>query len=398
MQGHGVDLEMKICPPINILRQCTFFAGVLLAASHVGFSQGPPTPVKASPASCAYIWQGFSQSWGYNHRIHRFADCIETDLETPCKFQMMHAAASGSGSDSARFEQYHVRVEAPGVGFYPLEHTFVLDGKEGQVVEQTEEITLFHPDLSDPSAAFAVVLNGFDLHSALGAAPDKFVAFELSIDSTWSLPASQTLNFILRTRIKFDCSSGECPCIDRGVHYELRVPLLAIVGGDFVSTKEQLFQSQSWTRDSVASKAKGEQLMAVVPGFQVHVPAITRLSLDLSQEYHMQGWESWVRSSTPTQAGLLPLQFSLGFSQWDPGMYDAYKARFKGFPKLPPTWVVKRKSGASSMSMQLLCIQFRAGEATEGKQEGAIGWETRHGRKSEATEIHGEMRVDLPPN
>ena len=98
MQGHGVDLEMKICLPINILRQCTFFAGVLLAASHVGFSQGPPTPVKASPASCAYIWQGFSQSWGYNHRIHRFADCIETDLETPCKFQMMHAAASGSGS------------------------------------------------------------------------------------------------------------------------------------------------------------------------------------------------------------------------------------------------------------------------------------------------------------
>ncbi|MEM7036562.1 MAG: hypothetical protein AAF570_06230, partial [Bacteroidota bacterium] len=124
---------------------------------------------------CMLLWNGFSQQWGYNHRLNRIGNYVLNDAEkgTDCQGEMVHTAASGSGADSAAYAGYYSAVFAHGVDFSQQSVFLELMGKEKEEITATYEGSFFQADIGKKDMGAEVVMNGFDLRTPTGVKADK---------------------------------------------------------------------------------------------------------------------------------------------------------------------------------------------------------------------------------
>jgi hypothetical protein len=163
------------------------------------------------------VWQGFTHSWTYNHRMNRLGDYIEqsgTSINTAIS---AHAAATGLGKDSAYFSTSYAIAAAPELNFYAGKTTFHFNGIEGREYE-SKKIIEYHPiNGLQENEVYTAVLNGFDIISIRDA--DKLQRFSVSIDDPVYDSTKNLLTVIIHTTFSANCRSLECPMLSDSLNY-----------------------------------------------------------------------------------------------------------------------------------------------------------------------------------
>lgn len=366
-----------------------------MLAMAIGLWLGPmlsPLAAQSTPP-CIPIWQGFSQTWGYNHRIARLGDWVQSAKRgDSCIVQSTHAAASGSGSDIAEFKQYYAVLNSELLQSQEGKHCFELSGKEGEFITEIHDGEAAFPEISDPDAQYEVLLNGFDLVTANGAKADKILSLDIAVDSVWRDVPAHLLRFKMRVAIKFACSSAECEALNQIVDYQLCLHWLAIGGHGFQAQRSTFGSGRDWEKVDTAAALPLARVAMVGPARYPRATAgIVGLHLQLDDEHHMQAWESRLKT-TSYENGLLLLQVGMVFKENGAGMHAAFKDRYEGRPKPPAKWVVKRKAGSMAWEMDVAMLQFEEATIRVRSRSGAIRWSTKH--KDQAT-ADGEKSVDV---
>lgn len=340
---------------------------------------------QAPHADCFPLWQGFSQRWGYNHRIHRIGDWVEQAGDKgECRARLVHAAASGSGADRADFTQYYAWLRSALVQAHPGTTTFHLSGKEGAWIAQVEIGEARFPDLHGPHAHFEVVMNGFDLCTAPGAKADKVQSLDMAIDSVWLDSTSGTVRFRIQAALRFSCSTAECEPLHQVVDYRLTLHWLALGGYGFHSQRGSYGSGREWERTDTAPPPPLTKVALLGHAHYPHaIATITGLHVQLDHEQHMLGWDSYLQPLETTH-GLSMLPLRMDFQQNHPSMYAAFQERFAGKPRPPAHWVVKRKPGSLLWEMDIALLQLEDAEVSHHTRTGSIHWETRHGKQATA--------------
>lgn len=341
------------------LRDCAPLLMLVLVCTTLVHAQNTP--------SCATIWNGFAQSWGYPHPLARLGNGLlpPADVATPCQFQAFHAAAPGGRADQLRFRQYALQVDAPGVGFFPESTQLLFDGREGEDIRATATGSIDHADLLDPATSATLLLNGFDLRTQSGTTADQPGQFALQIDTTWVDAAQHRLHYRLSALMNFACTRGDCKGFEREVHYQLDVHMLALIGGGFrVGPPELLSSTQTWTRDSILAVQPRSANLLLQGTAPLNIPVITGFSVSLSAEFPLLGWEAWLTPTSAPPSGLLKYNYGLGVRQWDAEMEAAYDSQVKGFLCRPGKALLQRRDGSALSTLSLRAVQFQSGTAS----------------------------------
>lgn len=378
------------------MRATIYFLILLLAGV---FRQ--ETLVGQTHQDCAVVWNGFSQSWGYNHRINRLGDyaVIPDLIHADCLASHVHAAASGSGADVATYTSYTTSVKAFGRRFRQYEILLELDGKEGERIHAETELVLSYPDSRLPEWSASAVLNGFDLCTAEGAKADKIQEFYLGIDTVWTDRDSQKVHVRISADLLFSCSSPECERFNNEVSYQLLVQCLLVCGSDFQAVDGEIGRGFSWTRDSLADDLPVSASLLGTPGFGAAAVGIRSLRIILDDEHHFCDWSMYVRpeSYDPT-SGKFAYQAGLYFGQWKAGQYDAYRKNYLGKLPIPPKWAVQRKKGSAVMEMGLTLLQFQSAHTSTTLVKGKSQWKTIPGRQIPASDSSAVSTRVISPN
>ncbi len=179
----------------------------------------------------AAVWQGFSHTWGYNHRINRIGSileqseggCPQVGGDSLCEVRWTNTGASGTGPDSATVRTWLALVAAPRIGFGAASGELLLSGAEGASLSADGVIDVALDDYPAGRSQFVALFNGFDL-LALDSA-DKLIRFgvhvgEVEVDGG-------VAHVPVRVEGAFACSSAECPPRDL-VDYSVRVSALVV--------------------------------------------------------------------------------------------------------------------------------------------------------------------------
>jgi hypothetical protein len=352
-----------------------------------------------SSRDCAAVWNGFSQSWGYNHRLNRLGDQIQIPDLIPqnCKILSTHTAASGSGADVADFTSYATTVKSLGNRFHQYESVLEFEGKEGNLIHSEIELVLPYSECQNPDWSVNAVLNGFDLFTAEGAKADKVHGFYLGIDSVWTDLEALKVHIRIAADLLFSCSSLECERFNNEVHYQMKVQCLVVHGTDVEASHDRIGRGLSWTRDSLADSAPISTSVLGRPGYRSAALGIKSLRVMLDDEHHFSDWSMYVSPGFyDASSGLMQYKAGLYFGQWNPEQYDAFRKYYIGKPAIPPKWAVKRESGSAIMEIGLTLLQFQNADTSPDSLKGQIHWKTVPGRQIPASDSMAVSRQMLP--
>ncbi|MEY3444415.1 MAG: hypothetical protein RLZZ519_2696 [Bacteroidota bacterium] len=346
--------------------------------------------------NCFPIWQGFSQHWGYNHRIHRLGDWVAaTGNANECKVALGHAAASGSGADVAEFTQYYAWIQSDLLHFQEGVTTLELSGKEGEFIAVVEEDEANFSTNTDPEANFEVLLDGFDLRTGEGAKADKIQSLDMEIDSVWRDKSAGKIRFRLKAAIRFACSTAECEALNQIVDYQLRLHWIAIEGPGFQRIRSSYGSGRDWEKNDTATPPPMAKVAMLGDArYPTASAGITGLHMLLDREAHMLAWESRIQPFD-YKNGLLTLGLRMDFVQNHPTMYAAYKERFEGKIRPPARRTVKRKAGNMVWEMDVTMLQFEDASVSYHLRKGSVAWHTRHGKQISADGIEAESNADV---
>jgi hypothetical protein len=349
-----------------------------------------------STVNCFPLWQGFSQAWGYNHRIHRLGDWVAaTGNAGECKAALGHAAASGSGADAAEFTQYYAWIQSDLLSFQEGITTLSLSGKEGEFIAVAEQDEADFLDAADSNVHFEVLLDGFDLCTSEGVKADKIQSLDMAIDSVWRDRAAGKVRFRLRAAMRFSCSSAECEALNQIVDYQLRIHWLAIEGHGFQSIRSSYGSGRDWEKNDTATPPPMAKVALLGDArYPTATAGITGLHMQLDREAHLLGWESRIQPFD-YKKGLLTLGLRMDFVQNRPTMYAAYKERFEGRLRPPARRTVKRRAGNMVWEMDVALLQFEDAKVSHHLRKGTVEWHTRHGNQAGADLKAAESNVDL---
>ncbi len=398
-----------------------------------------------------YIWNGFSHHWGYNHRVNRLGDYLEVKEG---KVSVVHTAASGSGADVADFTSYYTKVEAPGIARKYGVTRIHLEGRKGNLIECGQWVTAELKTV--PERGCAVVLNGFDLFPTEGFKPDKFIEFQVSIDSVTylepepflpdangSFPEPVKVSFYIRVAFNFACSTPECARFKRISSYELDVHWLTFIS-DFSSEMQRVANPISWTKDSLPSgrlsshplpedfadpfqvkssigspsnsssypsnpgnspsnsgsspSNSGSSPSTKKPAPNNYAPAlgITGFGLQLGEkDLHFADFDLNVRMVDDVEDQRTKAISDTYFGQWKPGMYDGYRTYYAGWPKLPAKWVVKKTPGMGTLKLDFVWLGFNGATIEQDSVSGQVEWLTRHGKQESSGGEKAVTRVGI---
>jgi hypothetical protein len=325
-------------------------------------------------AESIFIWQGFEQYWGYNHRINCLGDWIERDSAGENVTQ--HFAASGSGSDRLDYVQFSTKVAAPQLGFSEGKTSFDLVGKEGEMIEQRSRESIPF-DLED-GWDFELLLSGFELRTKPGVKADKFEVFGIQLLDPKIIEGQ--LSFEILVQLQMNCSTPECERGNQEVGYALDVYWMAIKAPGMSRQAKIVEQNQSWEKQNSTLPDPIYVAWMLESGKAPAVVGIRGLELFMDEEHHMLGLQMGVEE-TASASPLLGARLKLGFVQNLPSMFAAYKAYYSGFPKLPAKWVVKGESGSANLRMHLSLLSIPDAEMKAEKVVGDLFWKTRHGKQ-----------------
>ncbi len=167
------------------------------------------------------IWQGYHHAWEYNHRVNRLGSYVDYQPSKDGGYRWVagHAAASGTGNDTAHFCEFVTQVEAEDVYFQPGVVEVIVDCERN-------ELTPFHirqkavqlADALQGHEQYTIILNGFDLFALNHS--EKIITFDLEVDDPAVSADRTSLRFNILGTLKFDCRSPECQLLPMRLEIE----------------------------------------------------------------------------------------------------------------------------------------------------------------------------------
>ena len=306
------------------------------------------------------IWQGFRQSWGYNHRVARLGDWVSGG-------EVHHAAATGTGPDRAEFESLHLRWQADDLWWQNTVVELDLSGLEGEAVRS--HITLEVP--ANPGAPedteVLALLSGFDL-AATGSA-DKVQAFRVSLGEAGHDPVSGQLQVALEAGLTADCNSPECPRED-GVDYRLRVHVLWLwVRGSWVSQRVE--HATRWSRWQEPEATRVTGLLQANPGVVgANILAWREISFAMDRPAHLLRFHTVLHPGAyDPSTGVQAYEIEWGFLPWQRGMKAAH---------LPYSLLAYRSGGEARWSGEVVLLQSGPGRVEPARVSGLLKWPGRN--------------------
>jgi hypothetical protein len=328
-----------------------------------------------SPAipTTAVLWRGFEHHWGYNHRLNRLGNMVETEQtgSVPQGFELFHAAASGSGKDNAWYRSYYTIVSSSAVAVQTGIESFQLVGQEDQFINHEVNVSVPALPTTRNRDHYVAVLNGFDMCAVEDA--DKLEFFRLNVSATKYDSATDTIRLRIAMRVRLNCKSVEC---DKGtdLHYRVRVAWLVFAGdeGEFAATPNLIRVTHSWKAAGAYPRINepflephAEMIRAGSggsPQFPVAALGIAAIQVDLQGKDHwMAAWHSAVRPGIyRPEAGEHDFELDLFFKQWN------------GLTSLKTVSLTAK--GEAEWSANIVLLQFAAGRVVHLEHINSLVW------------------------
>lgn len=294
----------------------------------------------------AVLWRGFTHEWGYNHRLNRLgnyvtlAGCRSTPVggrsnaSSRCTGQAVHAAATGTGSDTGEFVSHFSTLRSDAITFTEGNVSLQFTGREQQLItdEAVLKIPLKQPLDTDDS--HVVFLNGFDLRTRAGSKAKKLKHLRFSVDRQATTDhADEVVTFRVRGELNANCDSMECKSQKNRVRYLADLRWLMISADPLPRTHKQVSRSYKWDKKQELTRERlGPSPELVLKG-EDDVPTAavgwTEFGVDLGGYKRRSGkitdrdhwFVEWSLFLPPGQyrpeSGTYRLQPDLFFKQWN---------------------------------------------------------------------------------
>ena len=283
----------------------------------------------STPQSQGVIWQGFSQTWGYNHRLNSLGDWVgPLECSDRCQVVMGHSAASGSGADTAHWSSQSTAVSAAGVRFRQGVIAFDIDERraEGRIIRA--EASIEFVDIEDHTTTTAL-LGGLDIFAIDNA--DKLQELSLSLSAP-ELTDTGTLRVTASLDLRVDCDSIECDGLlyrkfNHEVRYRVEVPVLLLTAdeGAMVVSNTTLDAAYAWgdhrTESAPMDRDAARMSASMADNVVAQTVGLTGLSVQLNQDYHFSGWSSRIELVDRMLHG------EMLFQQWNRGSVESPLAK-----------------------------------------------------------------------
>ncbi|WP_404363193.1 hypothetical protein [Marinobacter sp.] len=376
MSRRSVRLHLSaLAKPEIGLRRAAEVAGV----NPVGSARG----ILSRYRSSAVFWRGFRHTWGYNHRVNRFASFVR-DLRRSDgdagEAVVGHGAASGSGPDTLDFEDYCTRLTATGVFFQSENFQYRITTLRGVTSRRAVRLEV---KLEGPMRfcdTFAVVLGGYDLCSLEDS--EKLVDFRFRVLEPQR--EQDVLSLTLDVEFTGHCRSLECEdhvdvVYDADFHFLIvggTPDTLNVVASTQSGQDGWAETSYDWDTDHEVRREKEGQANVrfedVWPADTgVSVIAFNALETRLDKEAHMLEWTTAIRELRP-QGTAVEGDLTLFFKNWTAGMQGEHR---------PESLFAFRAGGSATLSAGTTLLQFRAAEHHKKfSHAGRIQWRpAQHG-------------------
>ncbi len=345
---------------------------VLFCHMH-SFSQDYPRDVQMDDI---IIWNGFSQSWTYNHRLNRLGDYYDSE-----KRNIVHTAASGLGEDQASFQSYFTRLPA---GIFEVEYgsvSFEMKGREGEKVS-LDSIIYFPEGKGENHIVF---LNGYDLVSLQKA--DKPEYFQVGVKEIES-----GNGIALSAALQANCSSLECEWFKHTIQYEFIVyyALLKFPENAGMNVTDHVIErGYAWDKKNELAVPTDSLYHFNLSGKGTAIiPIIKSIEFGLDEQQWMLEWGHYIGiKKYDTSNNMVKAEVGLYFKPWSEKMKKGSM-----FPK-KSRFAIKKK-GAVEMKMEVAFIQLDSEVFPESKTvEGEILWMGKN-----KSSLHPDAVLIMPSN
>lgn len=339
--------------------------------------------------NAAFLWNGFSHEWSYNHRLNRMGDYLDEfdcqDVEkndlprSICTGKLFHTGASGTGRDTLKFRSHYTEVVSPEVGFRSGEVVLPFDGPEQRRirVERRVEIPVEKSSMADRDS-YVALLNGYDLHVGEKGKAKKVKRFRIWVSERPTYyPEREVLAFKVGGLLNMNCDSIECKQQRNRVRYKLSLHFM-LMGHDGAihTTKRDYETAYSWNKkdeihreeiplnqESHSIKGLSKEYASATVGFQ-------SIDFDLAKKgkYKDHWFVEWVHALRdieydPTE-GRATFDLDLFFKEWN--------AR----TKRKATSIARK--GEAILGADVVLVQFREAAVEQASQEGTLKWPGRN--------------------
>jgi len=345
----------------------------------------------------ALIWSGFDHEWAYNHRLNRLGNWVGpmSCARGACSAEMVHAAASGVGSDTATWSATATAVRAPGVGFLAGSTAFAIDQAvaEGKYVEETRQVTVALDGLLADRSQYVVVLGGYDVFALADA--DMFQTLRIAVGDVSIDAEAGTATFPVTFGLQVDCDAFECDGtwdvggkVDQSVLYGANVMWQVIAADDQIAVSQaRVADGYAW-QDETGAEIEREDFSVPTTvhgarhsGGQVYgsaVAGVQSIAIAIDHPNHFVQIATGVCDFAydPT-TGRADLRADLFFKQWSDAMLDKS--------------VAATTPGEARTEATLAVVRFADAQVEPIDAHGAVTW------NADGSTATGESAVDRQP-
>ncbi len=344
---------------------------LVLAATAVWGQQNGQAEFRPGPVA---VWQGFTLSWTYNHRLNRLGNYVVSEPRGDgIQATVVQTAATGLGDDIGRYDGRFSAVNAPGLLWAQKSVRFHLRARRGEPSTLSAEVSAPDPRPGQRLRALAF-LNGFDLQ-ARGRA-DKLQTLELSVGEPFRDRAAGELRAVLTATLNLDCRSLECSKLRADYDYALTVEVLLVMVPEALSAASEVpvTDAYSWDRHTELRRPPLDRTASGTGEgvYRQAVLGLCTLSLRLAQDSWFIDWATAIAPGRyDPAAGTMPFQAQLLFREWRTGMRrysaDPFDSRFSF-----------RRPGSAAAACTVLMLQIASGCTASRSVEGRIDWPGRN--------------------
>lgn len=354
---------------------------LLLACQRPTEEIGTATP-PSEPSTL--VWQGFTQSWTYNHRLNSLGDYVVSSCDDAgCEVELVHSAASGSGADTASYTSRATALFADGVDFRngAVLCSLDRDDAEGRLLTCDQQVVL---DV-EADGALTTLMQGFEVRATDDA--DKLQRLSLRVGEPEA--SAGTVSFGVHAELKLDCDSLECDGVadklDRSVHYEVRVSW-ALLAGDFASTEGTAGVAYTWDNASPADELDVADFVRAGtfsrdPAYEIATVGLRGLEVALDDDHHMVEWATVVEPGED-EGEALPFETTTLFKQWNAYSWDHLLAY--------------TEPGSGRVTLDTVLVEARGGCAVPVEHEDAVAWAADGGPAEDGGRVYTGLDLARP--
>ncbi len=308
--------------------------------------------------SATVFWQGFYHDWGYNHRVNRMGDWIQSIQKSDNGIQAVisHSAAAGSGSDVLDYQTFFTYVKSQKAKFFSSIVSCTVRGREATTTTKMVTVKGAWPNELKNYKQGIVVLNGFDLASStrsngkvMGSGnADKLSMFYINVQDLKI--ENDSFSFNLTIKLGADCDSPECinftPGDNEWFDYQFRVAYQIMTYNEGVHiASSKVSQNYNWwkplkTRPDIDpneifrnDKTFKNKNINGIAGYNIGIPVFDKIEVNIEKG---NGGFTRKRKETPhllmldiaipkytynASSGSCVYDIDLFFKNWKPNMH-----------------------------------------------------------------------------